>query len=297
MEKTFNNQHSTSNIERRERRAGKGRKADRGNLKPNRKSKMCLTRITGICTNDEIDLTAENTKSRGTLYQALMQIARPSCFRLWLELLLVFCLLPLVCWLANLPILLVLLAACALVVALIARDPTFDRRCFWSFPAGTGNRIWRRIFLVWLGALPLLAGLAWLLQPDSLFEMPLHRTKLWLLVMFAYPLLSVVPQEIIYRAFFCHRYAPLFGNGARMALASAIAFGFAHIVFGNGVAVALTLAGGWLFARTFLQTRSLPCVALQHALFGGAIFTVGLGRYFFHGTTKFMETLVNHFSQ
>ena len=214
-----------------------------------------------------------------------------SKLRLWLELSLVFGVLPLACWLANLPVILVLLLAGALICVWLLSDPTFDRACFKSLPGG--HLVWQRIFLVWLCATPLLAGLAWLLQRDSLFEMPLHRTRLWLLILFAYPLVSVVPQEIIYRAFFCHRYAPLFGNGTRMVLASATAFGFAHVVFGNVIAMALTLAGGWLFARTFLQTKSLPCVAAQHALYGTAIFTVGLGRYFFHGTTKFMETLVN----
>jgi membrane protease YdiL (CAAX protease family) len=141
---------------------------------------------------------------------------------------------------------------------------------------------------------PLLVGLVWLLQPDSLFDFPRQKTAVWLVVMVAYPLISVVPQEIIYRAFFCRRYAPLFDNGAGMALASALVFGFAHIVFGNVIAVVLTLAGGWLFARTFQHTRSVPCVAVQHALFGATIFTVGLGNYFFHGTTKFIETFLNH---
>ncbi len=210
---------------------------------------------------------------------------------LWLELGLVFGASPLACWQGHFPVILVLMAAGALIGCWLFKDPTFDRRCLQTVP--TPFAAWRRIILVWICAVPLLAGLAWVLHPDSLFEMPLHRTRLWLLIMVAYPLVSVVPQEIVYRAFFCHRYAPLFGSGPRMILASSVAFAFAHIVFGNWIAVTLTLAGGWLFARAFLQTRSLPFVAAQHALYGAAIFTVGLGRYFFHGTTQFMETLVN----
>lgn len=218
-------------------------------------------------------------------------IVSPSKFRLWLELSFVFGFLPLVCSLANLPVILILMLAGTVICFWLLKDPTFDRSCFKVWPKEI--YVWRQILLVWLGAVPLLAGLAWLMRPASLFELPLHRTDLWLLIMVAYPVISVVPQEIIYRAFFCHRYAPLFGNGSTLVLASAVAFAFAHIVFGNWIAVTLTLAGGWLFARTFLQTRSIPCVAVQHTLYGAAIFTVGLGRYFFHGTTQFMETLVN----
>jgi membrane protease YdiL (CAAX protease family) len=213
--------------------------------------------------------------------------------RLWLELILLFFALPLVCWLADLPVILALLVACAFIAAVLVRDATFDRSCFKNFPAG--GKIWRQIFLVWLCAVPLLAALAWLIQPESLFDFPVHRTKLWLLVMVAYPVISVAPQEIIYRAFFCHRYAALFGSGTQMVCASAAVFSWAHIVFGNVIAVALTLAGGWLFARAFLQTNSIPCVAIQHALYGAAIFTIGLGKYFFHGSTQFMEMLANHF--
>lgn len=215
----------------------------------------------------------------------------PSKLQLWLELLGVFCILPLVCWRAKLPVILALLVACVFVAGVMVRDASFDRRCLKSFPAS--RQVWLRIFLVWLCMLPLLAGFVWWLQPDLFFDFPRQKTKLWLLVMFAYPLISVVPQEIIYRAFFCHRYAPLFGRGSWMMLASATVFAFAHIVFGNPIAVVLTFGGGWLFVRTFLQTKSLPCVAVQHSIYGCAIFTVGLGTCFFNGTTRFMETFMN----
>ena len=88
---------------------------------------------------------------------------------------------------------------------------------------------------------------------------------------------------MIYRRFLRRRYAPLFGQGAGFVAASALAFGFAHILFLNWVAIALTLAGGLLFARAYTAHNSLGLVCLEHALYGCLIFTIGLGQYFFTG--------------
>jgi membrane protease YdiL (CAAX protease family) len=211
---------------------------------------------------------------------------------LCLELGLLFGLLPLLCRVENLPVIAVLLAAAVLTFLWLLKNPGFDRDCFIHMPLD--RKVWLQALAAWIVLTPCLAGLAWWARPESFFGLPLHRPLLWILILFAYPLISVAPQEIIYRAFFCHRYAPLFGRGTGMELASAAAFGFAHIVFGNWIAVALTLAGGWLFARAYLQTRSLPFVAVQHALYGGTIFTVGLGHYFFYGPRFFLQSLGQH---
>ena len=76
-----------------------------------------------------------------------------------------------------------------------------------------------------------------------------------------------------------------------MVIASAVAFGFVHIVFLNPIAVGLSVVGGVLFALTYLRTRSLLMAAIEHGLYGCLIFTVGLGRYFFHGTKRMVEML------
>jgi len=102
--------------------------------------------------------------------------------------------------------------------------------------------------------------------------------------MLLYPLLSVYPQELIYRAFCFHRYQPLFGSGWVMVLVSALAFGFVHIIFGNWLAVGLCVIGGFLFALTYESSGSLLLACLDHAIFGNFIFTVGLGRFFYHGS-------------
>jgi hypothetical protein len=101
----------------------------------------------------------------------------------------------------------------------------------------------------------------------------------------SYPVFSAYPQELFYRAFFFLRYKPPFGDGTGMIAASAAVFGFAHIIFGNWVAIAMTASGGVLFGCTYRKTGSLVLTCLEHALFGDLSFTVGIGQFFYDRAT------------
>jgi uncharacterized protein len=133
----------------------------------------------------------------------------------------------------------------------------------------------------------ILAGLVtlaeWRFAPQAFLSFPRQRPEFWLLVMVLYPVLSVWPQELIYRSFLLHRYRPLFGGAWRYILTSALVFGFAHVMFLNWIAPAMTVIGGALFATSYRRHRSLALSCLEHALYGDMIFTVGLGSYFFTG--------------
>jgi membrane protease YdiL (CAAX protease family) len=122
--------------------------------------------------------------------------------------------------------------------------------------------------------------------PDLLLVLPREKPGLWALIMIGYPLASVYPQELLFRAFLFHRYRPVFGEGVGMVAASAAAFGFVHIAFGNWVAVVLSTAGGVIFANRYRRSRSLLSASAEHALYGLLMFTVGLGQYFYHGIVQ-----------
>jgi uncharacterized protein len=183
--------------------------------------------------------------------------------------------------LPNLPIPYLLVSALA-VFLILRHDPSFDSARLISWGA-----LRPRIPMLLLrdAVLLTLLGLAVrFLAPQLLFSFVKRAPLLWAAVMLLYPLLSVYPQELLYRAFFFHRYQPLFGSGWTMLLASAFAFGFVHIIFGNWLAVALCIVGGFLFAFTYQQSGSLLLACLDHALFGNFIFTIGLGQFFYHGS-------------
>jgi membrane protease YdiL (CAAX protease family) len=176
----------------------------------------------------------------------------------------------------------VLLVAAFAVTFYLKRADGFDRANLLR--AGSLRTVLPGVLALWAAvSLAALAAVA-VLDRGHVFDLPRREPWLWLAVVVLYPLLSVYPQELLFRAFLLHRYAAIFGTGRRAALACAAAFGFVHLLFGNLLAVAATLAGGWLFARRYQHTRSLLVVSVEHTLYGITIFTIGLGRYFYHGT-------------
>jgi membrane protease YdiL (CAAX protease family) len=122
----------------------------------------------------------------------------------------------------------------------------------------------------------------WLIFPHLFLSLPREHPIFWLAIMVLYPVLSVWPQEVIYRRFLFHRYARVFGESG-VVVASALAFGFAHVIFLNPIAVALTTAGGAMFARDYARERSLSLACVEHALYGCLVFTIGLGQFFYTG--------------
>jgi membrane protease YdiL (CAAX protease family) len=178
----------------------------------------------------------------------------------------------------------ILWTAAALCTWLLCRDPSFDRRSLWRSEAvSTGLP---QVMALWAVGALLLAGLVYLVAPEGLFGLLRERPMLWAAIMIGYPVLSVVPQNLVYRAFLFHRYRALFPTPTPMIAASAVAFSFAHVLFHNWVALAITLVGGVIFARTYARTRSLKLVCIEHALYGCAAFTVGLGSFLYHGPPR-----------
>ena len=152
----------------------------------------------------------------------------------------------------------------------------------WNYAALTRDNL-KKLLLRFLVLFPLLIVFTAFMLPDRLFSFPRERPQMWLMVMIFYPLLSVVPQEIIFRSFFFRRYQSIL-QGNNIYFISAFAFGWVHIILQNWIAVLLSSVGGYMFARTYGQKNSLLLACLEHALYGCCIFTIGLGFYFYHGT-------------
>jgi membrane protease YdiL (CAAX protease family) len=170
-------------------------------------------------------------------------------------------------------------------------DSTFNRSLWWNATPLASHAV-AILALFAVVALALWIGVR-LFVPQLQWSLIRKSPGSWALVMLLYPILSVYPQGILYRAFFLHRYASLFpatpiGNW-ELLLASAAAFGFMHIVFRNPLAVLLTFFGGILFAWRYQQTSSLLVAGLEHSLYGCWLFTVGLGQYFYHGVWPKIE--------
>lgn len=165
-------------------------------------------------------------------------------------------------------------------VVLLARTPGFAPRELVRGPV-VGE--WLLILGFTVVAVAVTFGLALALVPERFLSLPRRAPELWLRIMLLYPFLSAVPQELIFRSLFFHRYGRLFPNRGVALAVNALAFSFAHLFYQNPVAIALTLIGGAIFGWAYLRHRSLLLAIVLHAIAGMLVFTSGLGVYFYHG--------------
>ncbi|WP_207222705.1 CPBP family intramembrane glutamic endopeptidase [Herbihabitans rhizosphaerae] len=179
---------------------------------------------------------------------------------------------------SPIPVLVVLAVA---VTVYLVRQPDLDRSTFGGL--GKLRAELPSMLGWWAASAAVITVLLLIFSPERLLVFPRQEPVVWALVMVLYPLLSVYPQEMIFRAFLFHRYKPLFGTGAPVVAASAISFGFAHVIFGNWVSVGLTLIGGLIFAARYRKTGSVLVASVEHALYGCLVFTIGLGEFVYHG--------------
>ena len=193
----------------------------------------------------------------------------------WAELLLLFLVLPVGLILPLSPIFLVLCALTAVIwcFMLMYKEGVLSKQHLFAIPKETK---WRPI-LTRIGLFLVASTLmVWWFLPEKLFFVVKENPGLWLGISLFYTVVSVYPQELIYRHFFYWRYSHLLSPGLFLAL-NAILFSLAHTIFMNSLVFALTLAGGFLFANTYRKTQSLMVTSIEHAVYGLWLYTVGLG--------------------
>jgi membrane protease YdiL (CAAX protease family) len=185
---------------------------------------------------------------------------------------------------SSLPPLPVLWVAAAYCLVVLLRDPAFDRRRLWN--AAPLRQQLPQILALFAAGVTVVSILVHQYAPDLFLVLLRTHPRLWAFIMVGYPLFSVYPQGLIYRAFFFHRYRPLLQVAPAtrswiLIFVSAATFSLMHILFHNWIALALTFPGGILFAVRYCNTRSLCVSSLEHALYGCFLFTIGLGQFFY----------------
>ena len=139
---------------------------------------------------------------------------------------------------------------------------------------------WKFFFLVSL--IFIVSGFVYTIILDSnlLFNFPKNYFFIWVAVILFYPILSVIPQEIIFRVLFFERYSCLFKNQFLYLILNSIIFAYIHLVFQNFHAFFITLITSPIFAYAYLNKSFKTCF-LIHTVGGQLVFTYGLGEYFY----------------
>ena len=134
-------------------------------------------------------------------------------------------------------------------------------------------------------ALVLITCYVLIFEPQNLFNLPKEHFTVWLLILFLYPLFSVLPQELIYRVYIFEVHKSLLASPLVALLVSSALFAWVHIVFAGWLAVAACMLAGLALGYNYIGNRSkkgaIWALILEHSLYGQMIFTLGLGQYFY----------------
>lgn len=147
------------------------------------------------------------------------------------------------------------------------KQPKFNKSQLIGKEAVTLSNL-RPILLRFALIAPIIAAFTYIYHKERLFTFVSEQTLVWFLVILLYPVLSVYPQELLYRLYFFTRYHPIFPQPWFMITINSLLFGYAHIVFHNWISISFTFIGGIMFAYTYHKHRSLLLTSIEHALYG-----------------------------
>lgn len=130
-------------------------------------------------------------------------------------------------------------------------------------------------------------GLSWAVMewvfPGRAFALARHSPGLLLLIVLLYPLLSALPQELIFRALWFRRYRAVLPDGRAGIVLNAAVFSLAHLMYWSWIVAAMTFAGGLVFATAYKRSQGFVMALTLHAAAGNAVFLGGLGVLFYSG--------------
>ncbi len=109
-----------------------------------------------------------------------------------------------------------------------------------------------------------------------------------ILILF-YLFFSVVPQELIFRFLFFHRYEYYFNKNEILFLNSLV-FCFCHIIYFDISILLFSFFGNLLFTFNYMQNKSLLVVIAEHFLLGQTLIILG---FFDNFNFSFIKKLYN----
>jgi membrane protease YdiL (CAAX protease family) len=173
-----------------------------------------------------------------------------------------------------------LFAFTALGIALLHFTPGFawaELRYNWR------GWTWKEVLLFSFAVAVICFGVIQATRPDAAFFLLRNEPALLAFIWIGYPLVSALPQELLFRTLFFRRYGTLLPDGQWGGVLNAGLFSLAHLMYWSWIVAILTFAGGLLFSYAYRQRGSFFLAVLLHAIAGNLLFAVGLGVYFYSG--------------
>ena len=194
-----------------------------------------------------------------------------------LEFIIIYFILPILLVIANIEYLFFLILILVSIYAffILKKDDEFNLKSLL-------NKIfWKEVLILNIIFAVNIYLYTFIFYPELLFSLPKKNLTLLTMIIIFYPVVSVAPQELIYRVFFCQRYKKILGhNYGNIILINTIVFAFGHIIFLNLTALIFTAIASPIFLIVYLKHSFATCLLL-HALSGLLVFIFGLGNFFF----------------
>lgn len=178
----------------------------------------------------------------------------------------------------DFPLWLILILLGFSVILFLHNDNTYNKKQYINWKVG--KKYFIRMLLLFFFAAAVMVAIIWIVDSSKLFIFPKENPKMFLIMGIIYPLFSVIPQELVYRSFFFHRYGELFSSIWSQIFVSALVFSFGHVIYKSPLVMFLTFMAGLIFAYRYHQSKSLLLTVIEHSLYGMWLFVSGLGIYF-----------------
>ncbi len=178
----------------------------------------------------------------------------------------------------------VLLCAATGCLIYLFSDKTFDRSVLWNMQ-NMSSRM-RQVLLTCLGISICLGIFTYLMYEERFFVFPIDRPNAVLTFVLMYPLLGALPQEIIFKGFFFHRYASIFSGPVSLVVLNGVSFGLFHLWYANVIAPVLSVFAGMILGCRYVKTKSLLITSIEHSVLGICLYMIGLGWFFYSGSIQ-----------
>lgn len=119
--------------------------------------------------------------------------------------------------------------------------------------------------------------------PGQFLGLVRRNPAFFAVIVVLYPILSALPQEVLFRVLYFRRYGAMLPKGAAGLVLNGVVFSLAHLMFWSWVVSLMTFVGGIIFAWAYEWRGSFALASALHAVAGWILFGVGLGAFFYLG--------------
>ena len=125
---------------------------------------------------------------------------------------------------------------------------------------------WCEILTLGLATFLASSFFCWLILPERLWFILIQASQVMLWIAIVYPIVQVVPQELIYRALFFGRYGNMFSSRKQAIFVNALLFTFGHLMYWHPIVFIASFFGSVIFPHAYFRPRGFIQACALHGI-------------------------------